>query len=485
MSAILIDLFKAWKGIPPDSVRPLPPSGSERRYFRLYLGEDSVIGVLNPDLAENRAFVHFSQHFNSKGLPCPEVYIVAEDDSAYLQQDLGDQTLLQRLQAERKELGDPIAFPDSIRELYAESLSELARLQVIGGKGLDYTLCTPKDSFDREGIGWDLNYFKYFFLKTSDMPFDEVGLERGFTALIDLLLDTDTQHFLFRDFQARNIMVHQGKPWFIDYQGGRRGALQYDLASILFQAKAALSMEDRMSLVDHYLDALENYLEVDRDRFKELFFAYVLVRNLQTLGSYGFRGFFKRKSHFLDSIPYALDNLRWLLKQVEWPAPMQPLLDILHALTEAPKLKALSKKWPDPQKLTIRVSSFSYRENLPEDPSANGGGFVFDCRGLHNPGRYMPYKTQTGRDQPVIDFLLAESKIEAFLANVKATIEPTVENYLERGFDHLMISFGCTGGQHRSVYSADQIAAHLKQRYGVKVVLQHLVQERKNWVNTL
>jgi len=485
MSAILIDLFKVWKGIPPDSVRPLPPSGSERRYFRLYLGEESVIGVINPDLAENRAFVQFTRHFTHKGLPVPEVFVVAEDESAYLQSDLGDETLLQKLQAARAASGDSSDFPDEIRTLYAESLSQLARLQVIGGKGLDYAYATPKDSFDRESIGWDLNYFKYFFLKTSDLPFDELQLERGFSAFIDLLLDTDTQHFLFRDFQARNIMVHQGKPWFIDYQGGRRGALQYDLASILFQAKANLSTETRMALVEHYLDSLENYLEVDRERFKEMFFAYVLVRNLQTLGSYGFRGYFKRKSHFLESIPFALQNLRWLLSQVEWPAAMQPLLDILHALIEAPKFKALGKHWQNPQKLTIRVSSFSYKEGLPEDPSGNGGGFVFDCRGLHNPGRYQPYKTQTGRDQPVIDFLLAESKIEAFLANVKTTIEPTIENYLDRGFDHLMISFGCTGGQHRSVYSADQIAAYLENRFGVSVVLQHLVQERKNWINTL
>lgn len=483
MSELLRQLFTDWHGSAPDSVRALPPSGSERRYYRLQAGNTTAIGVLNPDLAENRAFIGFTQHFHGLDLPVPEIYAIAEDYSGYLQQDLGDQTLLQLLEARRKELGAPTAFPDEIRRLYEESLTELARMQVVGGKDLDYSLCTPRDSFDRQAIAWDLNYFKYFFLKTSDIPFDEQALEDGFQAFIDLLVAGDTSHFLFRDFQARNIMIHQGKPWFIDYQGGRLGALQYDLASILFQARAAIDMDTRMALVDHYLDALQEHLQVDRKNFKHEFFSYTLVRNLQTLGSYGFRGFFKRKAHFLDSIPYALDNLRWLLNSREWPEGMAPLIKILHDLTEAPKLARLSRKWEAPETLTVRVSSFSYKEGLPEDPSGNGGGFYFDCRAIHNPGRYQPYKKLTGRDQPVIDFLLAESKIEAFLANVKATVEPSVEMYLERGFTHLMVSFGCTGGQHRSVYCADQMAAYLKKRYGVNVILNHHVQERKNWIN--
>ncbi len=483
MSDLLHQLFTDWYGSPPDSVRALPPSGSERRYFRLAAGDTTAIGVLNPDLSENRAFIGFTRHFWDLDLPVPELYAVAADESAYLQQDLGDQTLLQLLQAKREELGDPTAFPGDIRRLYKQSLTELARMQVVGGRDLDYSLCTPRDSFDRQAIAWDLNYFKYFFLKTSDIPFDEQALEDGFQAFIDILVAGDTSHFLFRDFQARNIMVYHGKPWFIDYQGGRRGALQYDLASILFQAKAAIDMKTRMDLVEHYLDALSQHLEVDRESFRHEFFSYTLVRNLQTLGSYGFRGIFKRKTHFLDSIPYGLDNLRWLLDHGQWPDDMEPLISILRDLLEAPKLVRLSQKWESPESLTVRVSSFSYKEGLPEDPSGNGGGFYFDCRAIHNPGRYQPYKQLTGRDQPVIDFLLAESTIEAFLANVKATIEPSVEMYLERGFTHLMISFGCTGGQHRSVYCADQMAAHLQKRYGVNVILEHIVQERKNWVN--
>lgn len=483
MSDLLEQLFTDWHGSAPDVVRALPPSGSERRYYRLQAGEATAIGVLNPDLAENRAFIGFTEHFHELGLPVPQLYAVAADNSGYLQQDLGDRTLLQMLEAERETLGDPTAFPDNIRKLYEESLTELARMQVVGGKDLDYSLCTPRDSFDQEAIKWDLNYFKYFFLKTSDIPFDEQALENGFEAFIDILLAADTNHFMFRDFQARNIMIHEGKPWFIDYQGGRLGALQYDLASILFQARAAIDMNTRMQLVVHYLDALEEHHEVDRETFRIEFLSYTLVRNLQTLGSYGFRGFFKRKTHFLDSIPYALANLRWLLDSWDWPADMAPLLQILRNLIEAPKFAQLSKKWESPETLTVRITSFSYKESLPEDPSGNGGGFYFDCRAIHNPGRYAPYKKQTGRDQPVIDFLLAESKVEAFLANAKAIVEPSVEKYLERGFIHLMINFGCTGGQHRSVYCADQMAAHLKKRYGVHVILKHIVQERKNWIN--
>ncbi len=483
MSDLLHQLFADWYGSPPDFVRALPPSGSQRRYYRLQAGDTSVIGVLNPNLAENQAFIGFTRHFRTLNLPVPEILAVAADKSGYLQQDLGDQTLLHLLQTKREELGDPTAFPSEIRKLYKQSLTQLARMQVIGGRGLDYSLCTPRDRFDHKAIAWDLYYFKYFFLMTSDIPFDEQALEDGFRAFIDILVAGDTEHFLFRDFQARNIMVHRGKPWFIDYQGGRRGALPYDLASILFQAKAAIDMATRVDLLDHYLDAVSQHLELDRANFKDEFISYALVRNLQTLGSYGFRGLIKRKTHFLDSIPYALDNLRWILDHGNWPTSMAPLITILQDLLKAPKLVRLGRKWKDPETLTVQILSFSYKEGLPQDPSGNGGGFCFDCRAIHNPGRYQPYKQLTGRDQPVIDFLLAESKVEAFLANVKAIIEPSVEMYLDRGFTHLMVCFGCTGGQHRSVYCADQIATHLKDRYGVNIILRHIVQERKNWIN--
>lgn len=480
-TAILEELFLKWAGVDAEAVEALPKAGSDRRYFRLQGGDKSAIGALSPDHKENAAFLSFSKHFHQLGLPVPEIYATAQEAGAYLQEDLGSEALLTQLIRSRKNGGDH--FPAEIRKIYERALEELARMQVVGGKGLDYSRCIPRDTFDKQAMLWDLNYFKYFFLKLSALPFDEQALEDDFHSLADWLLQTDTSHFMFRDFQARNIMVKDGKPYFIDYQGGRRGALQYDLASLLYQAKADLPHAARMDLIDHYLDALEQLVSVDRKSFKEHFFGYLLIRTLQVLGAYGFRGFVERRPHFLESIPFALNNLAWIRKNVSLPVALPTLEPLLDELPDSPKLAHLKKSWPEAKGLTVRVHSFSFKAGIPADPSGNGGGFVFDCRGLHNPGRYQPYKKQTGRDQPVIDFLLAKSRVSAFFEDAKATVSPTVERYLERGFSHLMIGFGCTGGQHRSVYCADRMAEYLEKQYGVNVVLEHIEQEKKNWIN--
>ena len=478
---VLESLFLEWAGIPATTQEPLPKAGSDRQYHRFAAEGKSAIGAIGNDHRENAAFLAFSKHFRKLGLPVPAVYGERPAYGAYLLQDLGDQSLLAFLQAERARTGEP--FPKAARELYEASLTALAKMQVEGGKDLPYELCVPRAAFDKQAMLWDLSYFKYFCLRLCAMPFDEQRLEDDFHRLADWLLEADCSHFMFRDFQARNIMVKEGRPFFIDYQGGRRGALQYDLASLLYQAKAGLPHEDRMQLLEHYLDALEGHLVFDRAAFKEHFFGYLLIRTLQVLGAYGFRGFVERRSHFLESIPFALENLAWIRANVTLPVALAELEKALDELPRTSRMAGLGKQWPDGKSLTVRVHSFSYRSGIPVDPSGNGGGFVFDCRAIHNPGRYEPYKKLTGRDKPVIDFLLAKSRVGSFLADAQALVDPAVERYLERGFSHLMVGFGCTGGQHRSVFCADQMARHLEERYGVTVVLEHFEQEKKNWIN--
>lgn len=472
-------LFTTWSGRQPEEVIALPLSGSDRRYYRLVGHGRQAIGVLNPHAQENSTFVQFSRHFRQHGVPVPEIYAVDAASDTYLQEDLGNTSLLELLQKNR--VGNEVS-PEALA-LYRQALEQLVRMQVVAAKDLDFSLCFPRRAFDRQSMHWDLNYFKYFFLKLSGVAFDEQALEVDFQRLAAYLMDTGTDYFMFRDFQARNIMVRDGKPWFIDYQGGRQGALQYDLASLLFQAKANLPHAVREQLLDHYLDALEREQPVDRRAFREYYLGYVLIRTLQVLGAYGFRGFFERKQHFLDSIPFALNNLSWLQREARLPIDLPELYRVMAALPEAPRLAHLSKSWPEANQLTVRVHSFSYKKGIPQDPSGNGGGFVFDCRGLHNPGRYAPYKKLTGRDQPVIDFLRTQSEIEPFLQNVFQTVFPSIENYLDRGFSHLMVSFGCTGGQHRSVYSADRFAQEVRRKYGVTVELSHIEQEAKGWIN--
>lgn len=477
---LLEQLFSKWSGSSPGETTALPRSGSDRRYFRMKNGQHKAIAVINPHPQENDTFIRFSRHFKSYGLPVPEIYAENTAANAYLQEDLGNTSLLQLLLSNRQGEG----IPTEVKTVYKRALEQLVRMQVVASRDLDFGLCFPREAFDQQSMRWDLNYFKYFFLKLSGTSFDEQALETDFEKLSTYLMGTQTDFFMFRDFQARNIMVKDGEPYFIDYQGGRRGALQYDLASLLYQAKAALPQVVREELVDHYLDALEKEIEIDRQAFREYFYGYVLIRTLQVLGAYGFRGFFERKSHFLESIPFALQNLAWIRANVQLPVDLPELNRVMDVLPNSPRLQSLRKQWEQPEKLTLRVASFSYKKGgIPQDPSGNGGGFVFDCRGLHNPGRYAPYKKLTGRDQPVIDFLLSESEIEAFLQNVYQTVSPAIENYLDRGFDSLMVSFGCTGGQHRSVYSADQFAAYVGKRYGVNVELSHIEQEAKGWIN--
>ena len=474
---VIKELFEKWAAEPLQIVLPLARTASNRQYFRVKGKTKTAIATIGPDVKENLAFVRFSQHFLEKGLPVPEIYIANLEKGIYLQEDLGATTLLSFL----IQKGDNF-LPDLV-DMYKLVLEQLAYLQIKGGKGLDYSLCYPSDSFDQQSMMWDLNAFKYFFLRLGAIPFDEQALENDFNSFTKYLLAADCNYFMFRDFQSRNIMLKGGKPYFIDYQGGRKGALQYDVASLLFQPKAGIPYDIRKRLLDHYLEVVEQMISIDRKAFTDYYYGYVLIRRLQALGTYGIRGFHERKAYFINNLPIAIKDIRWLVEHVTLPVELPELTKVLQTIAYSKQFEPVDRSSENTSFLTIRVNSFSYKNGIPDDPSGNGGGFVFDCRCLHNPGRYEPYKKLTGRDESVIAFLEAHSNMGDFLNNIFHIVDEAVENYLERSFTSLTINFGCTGGQHRSVYAADRTAKYLEQKYNVKMVLHHVEQERKGWKN--
>lgn len=470
-------LFETWAKEPVQSIQILPQSGSDRQYFRIRSAQKVALAASNPAQKENETFVDYTQHFLKKGINVPALYAQNLGQNIYLLQDLGDLTLLQHLEAERQE-----GVPSETSILYyKKALAALASMQIKGIEGLNIENYHSPSSFNAQAMLWDLNYFKYCFLKTTKIEFDEHSLEKDFQTLTSYLAKEPQSFFMFRDFQARNIMLQDKEVYFIDYQGGKKGPLQYDVVSLLFQAKANLSNDLRQELLDYYIEKAAQLTPIDSIRFKDNFYLFALLRTLQVLGAYGFKGLYEQKEHFIASIPFALKNLTWLLDNVVFPIDLLYLKEVLRKLIT----KSIKKTAPiqKAEQLTVQVKSFSYKRGIPKDDSGNGGGFVFDCRFIHNPGRYQPYKKLTGRDQPVIDFFEKESTIYNFVEQVKGIVEEAVENYVERGFANLCINFGCTGGQHRSVFSADCIAKHLEEKYPVKVVLHHREQERKNWIN--
>ena len=473
-------LYKQHSGAEPTSVDLLPESGSERRYFRIHGADGTLIGTFGENIRENETFQYFTEHFNKKGLPVPQFITFGADKRSYLQSDLGNTSLLSVLE---KEGETPAVF-----SLFQQTVQSLARLQVQADAGLDYTRCLTNQEFGKQAILADLLYFKYYFLDALRKPYDKQKLIDDFDALSNYLTHTEYKYFLFRDFQSRNVLVHEQKVWFIDYQGGMKGAPQYDVASLLWQAKANLSTEWKEQLLETYLNALDAEIgkPVNRSVFQSQFNGYVLIRLLQVLGAYGFRGLFERKAHFLTSIPLALSNLKtYLSKQTVGIAlpEFEKVLDL--CISDEIVQRFTPTQATDQTPLVVKIQSFSYRNHIPEDSSTNGGGFVFDCRGILNPGRVEHMKTQTGRDKAVKDFLELQTKMPDFLNSVFDVVDITVEEYIQRGFASLMVSFGCTGGQHRSVYAADALARHLRNKFKVNVELQHLVQDAKNWINEL
>jgi aminoglycoside/choline kinase family phosphotransferase len=467
----LISLFEKWAGDKVVETELLPQSGSYREYIRIIGEKRTVLGAFNADLKENHAFISFSKHFLSKNLPVPEIYHQDDENGLYLLQDLGKTTLFDYILHLRVGEG----FATDLVLIYKKIISQLVRFQVEGGEGLDFSACYPRDSFDKQSMIWDLHYFKYYFLKLAKIPFDEQLLENDFQKFSDYLLDAPRDYFLYRDFQSRNIMLVNGEPWFIDYQGGRKGALQYDLASLLYDAKADLPQEVRDELFDHYLQEVQKVQEVDSKAFNSFFQGYVLIRIMQAMGAYGFRGFYERKEHFLKSIPYALKNLETILGRLDMPVELPELTKALNEVIGSEFLQQVGQE--EEVKLHVEINSFSYRRGIPLDKSTNGGGFVFDCRAIHNPGRYKEYVEMTGKDQPVIDFFKEKSEMDEFLTSVYAIVDMSVDKYIKRKFTNLQVSFGCTGGRHRSVFSAESLAKHLREKFDVNVSLRHIERE--------
>jgi aminoglycoside/choline kinase family phosphotransferase len=453
----------------PEKVEPLQGQlgGSGRAILRLSGAAGNAVGIFYPVREENVAFLEFSRHFRRHGLPVPEIYAEDLAHDCYLEEDLGDTTLFEFLGDNRS--GENIGEP--ALDAYRRVVSILPRFQIEAGRDLNYKVCYPRASFDRQSIAWDLNYFKYYFLRLAGIPFSEQALENDFTRLTKLLLAAPHDYFLYRDFQSRNVMLRNGQPYFLDYQGGRKGALQYDVASLLFDGKADLPPAIRRELLDHYLDCLARFIPVDRTAFMEYYYAYVYVRIMQALGAYGFRGFYERKAHFLQSVPYALKNLRWLAHNVKLPVALPALMEAFQGMLASEKLTHLA---PGTDKLTVRIFSFSFHHQMPTDESGNGGGFVFDARSLPNPGREERFKQLTGKDTPVIEYLSQQESVHRFFEHVRSIVDSTVAVYQKRGFTNLMVSFGCTGGQHRSVYLAEQLARHLRDRDGVRAIVEHI-----------
>lgn len=471
-------LCSHWKGCVPNRIEKLPQSGSDRMYCRLYVQQQTFIATYSLNINENKTFINFTKHFAQKHLPVPQVYCVNEDQTIYIQQDLGTTSLLNVLEQQ--------GHTNAVFELFKKSLHHLAAIQINGSNGLNYEWCLTAKEFGKQAILSDLLYFKYYFLDTLRLPYDKQAMLNDFDALSTYLAFTQHKYFMFRDFQSRNIMVQHNDVFFIDYQGGMKGALQYDVASLLWQAKAELSEKWKDELLSYYMQEVEQLLgkPLDRITFESQYNGYVLIRLLQVLGAYGFRGLFERKAHFLASIPLALHNLKFFIENKRIGIVTPEFDRVLNLMISNQIIQQFTPPQAnDTTPLVIEINSFSYKNGLPKDDSENGGGFVFDMRGILNPGRFDAYKTLNGNDKPVQDFLEQRTKMNVFLNSVWDLIDINIENYLERGFSNLQINFGCTGGQHRSVYAAEQTARHLRNKYKVKVQLVHT--NKANWKTTL
>lgn len=475
----ILDSLRKWQPDHSIVLESLRQAGSNRQYFRFKHEGKSHILTYNPaNVPENNAFVEFTHHFGGKGLNVPSIIYTDDAMQFYVQSDLGDVSLFDHIKQE--------GFSENVLHLFKKTCASLAKLQIEGGDDLDYSNCIATRSFDKQAIYSDLLYFLYYFVRALDLPYDKNLLLNDFDMLSSYLMQEENQYFMHRDCQSRNVMVRNGEAYFIDYQGGMQGALQYDIASLLWQARAQMPYPWRDELVNYYFDQANSCLNgrLNRKEFLDNYDGFVLIRMLQTLGAYGFRGLFERKPHFIASIPFALKNLKWFLENKRIPIRLPALQKVLEAIVSD---DIIARYEPitanENSRLTVQINSFSYKNGIPSDEFGNGGGYVFDCRGILNPGRIDEYKTQTGRDKPVQEFLLHKTNMPSFLQHVFGIVDISVEDYLKRDFEGLTVNFGCTGGQHRSVFAADCLVQHLQEKYGVKTVVCHIEQESKKWKN--
>ncbi len=470
------ELFSSFSKSEITGIDKLPQAGSERHYFRIHTAGENFIATYGANLKENESFIYFSKHFKKKDLAVPEILCINTGKDIYLQEDFGDVSLLNRLEES--------GYSTEVYDLYKKSLQQIALLQVKGHEGLDYKKCLTNSAFGKQAIMADLLYFKYYFLDALRQPYDKQKLIDDFEALSNYLSHTEYKYFMFRDFQSRNIMVTPDDDvHFIDYQGGMKGAPQYDVASLLWQAKANLPDDWKQHLLEDYMDAFEKVAEeqIDKDVFRSQYNGYVLIRLLQVLGAYGFRGLFERKAHFLTSIPLALENLKWFVQNQSIGIAVPEFKKVLEiCISDAVIQEFTPIQAREETPLIITINSFSFiKTGYPKDETKNGGGFVFDMRGILNPGRFDEYKHLSGLDKPVKDFLEQQTKMPDFLNGVYSVVDISVEDYIKRGFEHLTINFGCTGGQHRSVYAAEALARHLRNKFKVKIELNH--SNKENW----
>ena len=461
----IIQLYRSVFSRPPQKCVLMVGSASNRKYYRLSDGTTSCIGVVGVDVLENKAFISMARHFRSRGINVPEIISVSEDSSAYLQVDLGVDVLYDMyVRAKRKSEG-----MENVEHLLCKTMSMLPKIQFEGASGFDFSNCCHQPSYDRRMVMFDLNYFKYCFLKTSGLEFNEALLQDDFEKFADALLDEDTDTFLYRDFNARNVIICDNEPYFIDFQGGKRGPIYYDVASFVYHARATYPIELQEKMLKCYLSALKTYVNVDEHLFRSRLEQFRLLRLLQVLGAYGFRGMVEQKADFVAAIPQAIDSLRSLIPVAASNYPY--LAEVLSGLVELPRF---NRTRSEEKILEVTVTSFSFKKGIPADPSGNGGGYVFDCRAINNPGRHIQYKTLTGRDEPVVRFLEEDGGVFNYLDNVYLMVDPHVEAFVARDFTSLMVSFGCTGGQHRSVYCAESLARHIVKKYPhVRVRLIH------------
>lgn len=468
----LLVLFASWSGSEASKVEKLPPSGSNRAYYRLTAADGrTAVGVVGENDRENKAFIAFSNAFAKAGLNVPRIYAEDEAEGVYIQQDLGSTSLFDLIQSERKANGGQ--FTQRLKDIYKKVLAQLVDIQTKGRNCIDFTLCYPRSDFDQQSMMWDLQYFKYYFLRLAGIAFDEERLEDDFHTFIGYLLEANAKYFLYRDMQSRNIMLDSDfTPWFIDYQGGRRGARQYDVASLLYDAKADIPNNVRNELLAFYVSRLR---QTEVNAFLRYFHGFCLIRIMQAMGAYGYRGYFERKTHFLKSIPFALDNIKDILSHHRPEINTPELFRVLEAVANSQRLRDIATG----RSLKIRVFSFSFKHGIPVDVSGNGGGHVFDCRALPNPGREERYRHSTGRDADVIEFFARhKAEMTPFIESAEGIVRISVENYLSRGFNNLQVSFGCTGGQHRSVFCAETVARWLKETWPeVDVELKHIEQQ--------
>lgn len=441
----------------------LGTTASNRSYYRLYGKQKNCIGVYHENDEENAAFISFSEHFKSLNICVPAILAHDLSKCIYLIEDLGDECLYDYL----PDLGKAVTY-------YKKAISELIKLQTKALEGINLNLCTPRSSLDYQSLAWDLNYFKYYFLKLNNITFNEQKLEDDFQKFANYLLESEQNYFIHRDFQSRNILIANEKTYLIDYQGGRKGPLQYDIVSLLFQVKANLSDEIKDELLTYYLDEISKHINLNRDQFLKYYYPFALMRLMQVMGAYGFRGLFEKKSHFIESIPYAINSLNSLLPKLliskEYP-------ELFKSLNKISNIKASKRKG----NLTIHIKSFAYKHGIPVDNTGHGEGFVFDCRFLPNPGRLSEYKSKSGKDSEVICYLKNYPEVHQALDQFKQISEQAINNYLDRKFEHLSINFGCTGGQHRSVYFAETLSYHLKEKYNINIKLEHT--QENNWKN--